>query len=213
LGQIKNGPAQTKVKIMKLIKLSALLVLALAVSLGTTGCKKKNHSITQIPNTKPRVGETGPGYDNNNTRPVNVGDGGVGTQPFSGIPTSPLDPSNLIQDRARFAPFTVHFAFDSASVKSSEQGKISAVAAELKNNPGLMVIIEGHCDERGTEGYNQALGEKRALTLREELVKLGVNSDHVFTKSLGEMQPAVDGHNEAAWSANRRGEFIAGTPK
>lgn len=198
---------------MKLIKLSALLVLALALTLGTTGCKKKSGRTTPLPNSKvntPR--ETGPGFEN--LPPIGPDVTGIGRTPGDdGIRTSPLDPSNLNQDRTRFAPFTVRFAFDSASVKSSEQGKISAVAAELKNNPGLMVIIEGHCDERGTEGYNQALGEKRALTLREELVKLGVNADHVFTKSFGEMQPAVDGHNEAAWGQNRRGEFIAGTPK
>ena len=197
---------------MKLIKLSALLVLALALSLGTTGCKKKNRAVTKIPDGTSRVGSRAdPIFDN--TGRVSGGDGTIRTEPFSGLPTSPLDPSNLIQDRARFAPFTVHFAFDSASVKSSEQVKISAVATEMKNNPGLMVIIEGHCDERGTEGYNQTLGEKRALTLREELAKLGVNSDHVFTKTLGEMQPAVDGHNESAWGQNRRGEFIAATPK
>jgi peptidoglycan-associated lipoprotein len=74
-------------------------------------------------------------------------------------------------------------------------------------------LIEGHCDERGTEGYNQALGERRALAIRELLVKTGVDAQHVFTKSLGKDLPALTGHDEAAWSKNRRGEFVLVLPR
>jgi peptidoglycan-associated lipoprotein len=68
--------------------------------------------------------------------------------------------------------------------------------------------VEGHCDERGTEGYNLSLGERRALAVRTYLVNLGISADRVYTISFGEARPAVDGHTEAAWSKNRRGEFI-----
>jgi outer membrane protein OmpA-like peptidoglycan-associated protein len=196
---------------MKLIKLSALLVLALAVSLGTTGCKKKNRGITPIPNARvSRPQDQGPIFDN--TRPVNPNDTGINTTSANPLPTS-WTPESVNQDPSRFAPFTVYFAFDSANIRSGEQSKISAVAADLQANPGMVLIIDGHCDERGTEGYNQTLSERRALTLREEVVKLGVNPERILTRGFSEMRPAVDGHDESAWSKNRRGEFIAGTPK
>ena len=197
---------------MKLIKLSALLVLALAVSLGTTGCKKKNHGITPIPNPHPQVGGTGPGYEQIGTTPINTGGDTVGTTGGGPQPTT-WSRDTVTEDRTRFAAFTVHFAFDSATVRSSDQSKISSVAADLQANQALKLIIEGHCDERGTEGYNQALGDKRANTLREELVKLGVNPERIISVSFGEMKPVSSGHNDAAWEQNRRGEFIAGTPK
>jgi peptidoglycan-associated lipoprotein len=70
------------------------------------------------------------------------------------------------------------------------------------------LLIEGHCDERGTEGYNTTLGDKRANALREYLVNLGVSPARIHTLSLGETVPAATGNNESAWSKNRRGEFI-----
>ena len=73
--------------------------------------------------------------------------------------------------------------------------------------------VEGHCDERGTEEYNRSLGERRALALRELLVAAGVSADRVHTLSFGKDKPVETGHNEAAWSKNRRGEFILVLPK
>ena len=70
-----------------------------------------------------------------------------------------------------------------------------------------------HGTERGTEEYNRSLGERRALALRELLIKAGVDGKHIFTRSFGKDQPAVVSHDEAAWSKNRRGEFILVLPK
>ena len=78
--------------------------------------------------------------------------------------------------------------------------------------PSAAVQVEGHCDERGTEEYNRALGERRALAAREALIGLGIASDRVDTISYGEDKPAVPGHNESAWSKNRRGAFVLLTP-
>ena len=71
----------------------------------------------------------------------------------------------------------------------------------------LQVLIEGHCDERGTDEYNLALGERRALAVRRYLVALGISADRLHTISYGEEKPAVLGSDEAAWSKNRRAEF------
>jgi len=108
----------------------------------------------------------------------------------------------------------VYFEFDRSTVRASEAAKVQEVANRFKNeNPESDLLIEGHCDERGTEEYNRSLGERRALALRELLVAAGISSDHVHTTSFGKDKPAEVGHNEAAWSKNRRGEFILVLPK
>lgn len=102
----------------------------------------------------------------------------------------------------------VFFAYDSAQVSDSERAKVEEVARHLKQNASVAVIIEGHCDERGSNEYNLALGERRALAVRAYLTGLGISADRIQTKSLGEESPADPGHDETAWSANRRGEFV-----
>jgi len=117
-------------------------------------------------------------------------------------------------DRTRFAGETVYFDYDRSDVKSKDASKIDTVASQFKSlPPGHDLLIEGNCDERGTEGYNQALGERRALGIRDLLIKDGIDGQHIFTKSLGKDHPAIVGHDEAAWSKNRRGEFILVLPK
>ncbi|MGE4489646.1 MAG: peptidoglycan-associated lipoprotein Pal [Kiritimatiellales bacterium] len=105
-----------------------------------------------------------------------------------------------------FAP--VHFAYDSFQVSPAERAKVEAVAGYLKQNNASAVIVEGHCDERGSNEYNLALGERRALAVRAYLTELGITADRIQTKSFGEEMPANPGHDEAAWSANRRSEFV-----
>ncbi|MST94271.1 MAG: hypothetical protein EXS33_03180 [Pedosphaera sp.] len=109
---------------------------------------------------------------------------------------------------------TAYFEFDRATVKASETSKADAVAAKFKAlSPAHDLLVEGHCDERGTEEYNRALGESRALALRLYLINAGVPASRVHTKSFGKDKPAAPGHDEAAWSKNRRGEFILILPK
>ena len=106
---------------------------------------------------------------------------------------------------------TVYFAYNSYEIAERERRTLLANAEFLKRNPGLSVLVEGHCDERGTEQYNQALGENRALAIREYLIQLGVRSNRIKVVSYGELLPAVEGHNESAWRFNRRAEFkVAG---
>lgn len=102
----------------------------------------------------------------------------------------------------------VYFAYDSSQVSDSERAKVEEVASHLKQNTSVAVIIEGHCDERGSNEYNLALGERRALAVRAYLTGLGISADRIQTKSFGEEMPADPGHDETAWSANRRAEFV-----
>jgi peptidoglycan-associated lipoprotein len=132
----------------------------------------------------------------------------------SGIAAAPLDLiEGMIPDSETFRANTVYFDFDRSNVKASERAKIEAVAAHLKANAAQKLRVEGHCDERGTEEYNRALGERRAQSVREYLVNLGVTADRVYTISFGEDKPADPGHDEAAFAKNRRGEFILLKPK
>lgn len=112
------------------------------------------------------------------------------------------------KDRDFFKLNTVFFDFDRATVRAGERVKVEEVALYLKGDAKVKLLVEGHCDERGTEEYNRALGERRALSLREYLANLGIAADRIHTISYGEDQPAVPGHNEAAWGKNRRGEFV-----
>jgi len=107
-------------------------------------------------------------------------------------------------DRARFAP--VHFGFDSSAIAAGERPKLQTVADFSRSNSNS-IIIAGFTDERGTPEYNRGLGERRALTVREALIKLGVSAGRLQTVSFGAEMPADPGSGEAAWAKNRRAEF------
>ena len=130
---------------------------------------------------------------------ITDGDG----NPATGLPFD-QDPNFVRCTDVAFEP--VYFGFDASNLQQSEMAKIEAVAAHLKQT-GRVVIVEGNCDERGSNEYNLSLGESRAIAIRDYLVTLGVDPASIQTKSYGEEKPAVVGHEEGAWSKNRRGEF------
>ena len=99
----------------------------------------------------------------------------------------------------------IYFAYDSDTLVSSEQAKVERIAAYLAQHPELGLLIEGHCDQRGTEEYNRALGERRANAIRAALAACGVKDANMKTKSFGKDKPAVDGQAESSWRQNRRG--------
>ena len=101
----------------------------------------------------------------------------------------------------------IHFAFDSYELRLEARQTLKAKAEILDRYPKLEVIIEGHCDERGTDEYNLALGERRARAAYEFLVLLGIDPDRLSIISYGEERPLDPGHNETAWQKNRRCEF------
>jgi peptidoglycan-associated lipoprotein len=200
-----------------------LFVVALALAVGGAGCKMKPKSPTPIPGAKAGTvkGDTdGFGPGGGVVVPADQGARGGEGQPLAGGPATTGGPASgppLITDATKenpdfFKANIVYFAFDRADVRPGERSKIEAVASHLKSNPTHKVRVEGYCDERGTEGYNLTLGDRRALAVREYLINLGVASDRVAAVSLGEARPVATGHNEAAWAKNRRDEFILLTP-
>jgi peptidoglycan-associated lipoprotein len=97
-----------------------------------------------------------------------------------------------------------HFDFDKAQLTSEDRQKLQALGAVLKTHPAGRIRIAGNCDERGTEEYNLMLGQRRADVAKRYLVDLGIDSSRVETISYGENRPIAPGHDEAAYSANRR---------
>lgn len=212
---------------MRLFRLSIWAVLVASLVLGGAGCHRKPKGTTPIPG-QATTGKTG--IDTNPKgpifadpgagKPIGIGDGIKTTPTYENLPKNTegtalanFDIGNYDPDPSFFKANTVYFDFDSAVVKASERVRVEEVAAYLKGKPTHMVQVEGHCDERGTEEYNRALGERRALAVREYLINLGVEPQRVHTISYGEDRPAEIGSNESAWAKNRRGEFILLKPK
>jgi peptidoglycan-associated lipoprotein len=168
------------------------LVAVAAIALGAAGCAKK---ATQAPPTPaPTPGGT--------TTPTPTPTPGGTTTPTT--PTSGADPATVVRSLQ-----TVFFALDSWALDDGARGALDANARVLRDNPGVSVTIEGHCDERGTVEYNLALGERRAESVRQYLVDAGIGQGRMAVVSFGKERPVADGSDEAAWARNRRAEFTA----
>ena len=101
----------------------------------------------------------------------------------------------------------IYFEFDSSTLTSEAQLLLKKKAEWLQNNPEVMSTIEGHCDDRGTNEYNLALGDRRATSAKNFLVDLGISASRLTTISYGEERPIDPGQNEEAWAKNRRCHF------
>ena len=173
------------------MKFSTIMTV-LAVALCVAGCKYN----------KAGKGGNGPNDGTSNSIDIsNTSTSGsldeLGESKFEDIYTRCTD--------VDFSP--VYFGFDSTVVPQGELGKIDSVADHLKSRTERVVVVEGNCDERGSNEYNMTLGEQRAIIIRNYLVQNGIAADRIQTRSYGEEKPAVDGHDESAWSRNRRGEL------
>jgi len=172
------------------MKFSTMMTV-LAVALCVAGCKYD----------KAGKGSSGSGEDEANGADISASqEGSIGDASESKFE----DMYERCTD-VDFAP--VYFGFDSTVVPQGELGKIDAVAQHLNSNGDRVVVVEGNCDERGSNEYNMSLGENRAIIIRNYLVQNGIAANRIQTRSYGEEKPAVDGHDESAWSRNRRGEF------
>jgi peptidoglycan-associated lipoprotein len=208
---------------MKSLKFVTFLTIGLIACLAATGCKKKPGRTTPMPTAVTPVGtgnEGNPAGAGGVKLPGAEGTGVTDTNiqpPKSGLDGTEAATGSIAdrdQDHAKWKDQTVYFDFDRSVVKASETAKIDKVAAEFKNyDTTYDLLVEGHCDERGTPQYNLALGERRAQALREYLIKLGVNGGRIYTISFGKDKPEALGHDEASWSKNRRGAFVLVLPK
>src|SRR5581483_3969881 len=157
---------------MKMIKLSSILTLALIAAMAGTGCAHRTGHMTNMPSLK-------------NPAPPEPSDAGTLNNNNAGGGSEPAPFNNPAEDRQTLAAQSIYFNYDSAAVKKTERSKVDAVAQALKSDSSAKLKIEGNCDERGTEEYNRALGEKRALAARGALVKMGISASRISTISNG----------------------------
>ena len=172
----------------KVVTLALCLALVLAVSSGC-GKKKKDFKVDPYEIEDDSADTSAP--------EVTRGEG---------LPN--LNQEDLLFEKGNLR--TIHFDYDSYALRPDALSALRDNADKIKQAPGVIIQIEGHCDERGTQEYNLALGERRALAVREHLMKLGISGDRMITISYGEEDPVDLGHSEAAWSKNRRAEFNRG---
>lgn len=133
--------------------------------------------------------------------------GAVGTQP-SPTAVAPVVVDELNNPNGPLAKRSVYFDFDQYTVKDEYQPLLQAHAQYLKSHPNRHVLIQGNTDERGTSEYNLALGQKRAEAVRQVLSTLGVPNSQMEAVSLGKEKPLATGHDESAWSQNRRADLV-----
>lgn len=175
---------------MKKLILPALLATLLA-------------ACTSAPNTddlgapvESRSGSTG-------SRVAPVTAGGVDAL---GLPRELTDPSSKLSRRS------IYFELDKFDIREADKDLVAAHAKYLNANRGFKVLVQGNTDERGTPEYNLSLGQKRADAVKRALTLLGVKEDQIESVSLGEEKPKNPGHDEAAWSENRRADILYRTP-
>jgi peptidoglycan-associated lipoprotein len=123
----------------------------------------------------------------------------------STVESTPAQPP---QDAAQAPAEVIYFGFDLSQITPAGEGQLQKVAEYMRAKPSVSVKVEGHCDERGTVEYNLALGERRAQAVRDYLVNLGIESSRLSTISYGKEHPVEQGHTEAAFSKNRRAQFV-----
>ncbi len=125
------------------------------------------------------------------------------------IPMGPIDEMVFTEPAPEDALILkdIHFDFDKSDIKESDRDILEGINSWFINNPEAELLIEGHCDERGTKEYNLALGERRALSIRSYLTGLGSSPTRLHTISYGEEQPLCTESDETCWAENRRGHF------
>jgi peptidoglycan-associated lipoprotein len=163
----------------------AVLALSLLVVGGCGGGRPKG----ELGQTRPGAGTTGdqPGADE----------------------TGRGDRGDVTSLEGAYGLKSIHFDFDKYNLREDARAMLDANAEILRKNPDLRIVIEGHCDERGTDEYNMALGERRAKAAQDYLIRLGVEPARISIISYGEERPVALGHDEDSWRLNRRGEFAA----
>ncbi|MGC8976796.1 MAG: peptidoglycan-associated lipoprotein Pal [Candidatus Ratteibacteria bacterium] len=121
-------------------------------------------------------------------------------------------PEEINQELAQIFK-NIYFDFDKYDIRPDAAENLKKIGEYMLKNSDIKILIEGHCDERGTREYNLVLGEQRALSARRFLITMGVSPKRMYTVSYGEDMPQEPGHNEEAWAKNRRCEFKIEVPK
>ena len=162
-------------------------LVAIAISLFGVGCPKR--SDVPPPDEMAEEPDPGPAVEEVTESPV-------------------VEESPAMTEAAPIELMDIYYDFDKYTIKAEMRSVLNANFAALQAEPDAEILIEGHCDERGTVEYNLALGQKRANSARDYMISLGMSASQVSTISYGEEMPQAAGHNEAAWAQNRRAHML-----
>ncbi|MDA3970959.1 MAG: OmpA family protein [Desulfobulbaceae bacterium] len=187
----------------QIVKTLCVSGMVASLALFTSGCAKDNvpsdpaegsgaTTVSPTVTDAPDIGATA-----GSVEPIDS-DGGTATN----------DNFKIVEGRTHEGMLPVYFDFDRFVIRDDQKSRIEGNAEFLKANTTYKITIEGNTDERGTKEYNIALGEQRALVAKKYMMNLGVSSDRIFTRTYGEENPLLFGHDEYSWSQNRRDDFI-----
>jgi len=173
---------------MRTRNLTIILALGLITAMtGLTGCSKKQTAPSPAPAVKPAPDKPAPA-------------------PVQQPPARQQEERETVPSNLTFR--TVYFDYDKANIRTDQRGSIQSNAELMQRYGTVKMLIEGHCDERGTDEYNIALGQRRADAAKQYLVEFGIDGSRINTVSYGETRPVDTGNNESAWAKNRRAEFV-----
>jgi peptidoglycan-associated lipoprotein len=180
------------------------VLVALIAVVFLTGCPRRPMGITATapaPSVRVEVTEGAP-VSAAAPGPVVAAPAPVVAAPTAPVPAPPQDyaATDLLKP--------IFFDFDKSDIRPGDAGILDANAERLKSNPKVLVLVEGHCDERGTNEYNIALGDRRAHAAVAYLVSRGIDAKRFTTISYGEERPTCSEQTEACWAKNRRGQFL-----
>jgi len=183
-------------------RLIVVLLMAVSLSLGACASKKPKPAASTTPSEASANANAGGAADAASAMAAGANPDDEAQGPQAGL----------------LATRVVYFDFDSSEIKGAGTDVVAAHAKYLATHSGIRVRLEGHTDERGSREYNIGLGERRAQAVRRALLLQGATDAQISTVSYGEERPAISGHDEAAWSKNRRVEIVylalpAGAPK
>lgn len=189
----------------KILWLLLVVLIAVGLAMSINGCAKKRVASeeavgTAAEETAPKPGE--PGYEKIYEESMASKEESLESQP------SMAKEQETLEGRTSAPLLPIYFDFDKSNIRQDQRARIEKNAAFLKENAGTRVRIEGNCDERGTNEYNMALGERRALSAKKYLMNLGIHEDRMHTISYGEEKPLLYGHDEYSWAQNRRDDFV-----
>lgn len=172
------------------------VVFLTVIMLASVGCAKKTAAVQQ----PTQVGATGPSAEELRAREEAERRRRIAESQLAARPA--VTPGSSVMQ-------PVYFDYDKSTLKDDSKAVLARNAEWLRGNPQVRVQVEGHADERGTEEYNLALGERRSEAVKSYLTSLGIEGNRLNTISYGEERPADPGHSETSWSKNRRSEFKA----
>jgi peptidoglycan-associated lipoprotein len=169
-----------------------LLIASLAVTVA--GCKKKKPPVIEPEGQAPMIEEKGPTGETPPQEEKTLQEGEISDQ-------------QIVEITRQMQP--VFYDYNMSDIREDQIQALQNNARVLKQFGTANVLIEGHCDERGTDEYNLALGERRAKAAKDYLASLGIPDNRMNTISYGESKPFAEGRNESAWQQNRRAHFVA----